>query len=119
MNNIMKFEEVLNTITPNNGFLQVAQLFASVNKMEMNELIVLWQTLKHFEAIHGTNNSLINLKKSVILAIAHILRIHESPSGVTIKGSPYQIMLQKAKFVINGEDVKLFGSIISPLWFPR
>ena len=111
----MKFEEILSAITPNNGFLQVAQLFASINKMSIDDLIVVWQTLKHFESIHGTNNSLINLKKAIILAMAHILRENEAPSGVIIKGSPYHILLQRVKSIINGEDSKLFGSIVYPL----
>lgn len=114
MNNLMKFERILDEIIPENGFLQVAKLFAAINKMSLDELIVVWQTVKHFEVINGNTPQLTNLKKSIIVAMADLMRQEKTMLKTMLEFS-YNKLVQRVDSVLQGEDKVLFEKGKSPL----
>ena len=80
--------------------------------MSIDELLIFWQTLKHFECAQGIAPSSLqmnNLKKSTIVAMKAALTVL-NPSMITTVNSPYHITRQKVLLTLSGEDKTLFGT---------
>lgn len=109
MDAITKFFGILESINPDTGFMQVANLFNSINQMSITELLVFWRTLKHFEAIqnNSSNPQLINLKKATIVAIE---KAYSPYSGkIRVPGSMITNIYNEITSTLHGEDKILFG----------
>ena len=109
MNNIAKFVSIVESITPDTGFMQVAQIFATINQMSFTELLIFWRTLKHFEATQNntTNAQVINLKKAAIVALQ---KAYAPCSGkIRVPGSQESNIYHEIISTLEGEDIKLFG----------
>ena len=115
MATIQNFVSIIKSISIENGFMQVAEMFRTINKMDIAEIIIFWQTLRHFELAKNieANDQVTNLKRVTILAMKDALdRTYPQTSLITVMDSPRGKLCEKIRLCLGGEDKRLFGKDI-------